>query len=181
MIFLLFIYLFLTSYHIRLTVGIQLTKYVEVKPLDSSANMILNGAFTPIRPHSSSPPSSALTSPFGLPSSSPSPISQSPYSITPSFILGTIFFIPCLNHHFRSTVCIHHYIMAPRASSKGKGKEVAHDDSPPPRFDRSTYPSQEASDRYSTRTITSSRVINFEHLSFMGFNQTMRRMTWLKC
>ena len=68
--------------------------------------------------------------------------------------------------------------MAPKAGSKCKGKETIHGESPI-RYDNSSYPSQEAFDRYSTRTITFGRVINFSHLVFIGFNQLIRRMRWL--
>ena len=68
--------------------------------------------------------------------------------------------------------------MAPKVGSKLKGKEPIRKDSLP-RFDHSSYPSQETFDRYSTRTITYGRIVNFEHLGFMGFNQMMRRMQWL--
>ena len=46
----------------------------------------------------------------------------------------------------------------------------------PPHFDHSDYPSLEAFKRYSTRTITFGRVVNFSHLDFIGFNQLIRRM-----
>ena len=61
---------------------------------------------------------------------------------------------------------------------KCKGNEKICEDSPL-HYDHSTYPSQESFDRYSTRTITFRRIINFSHLDFIGFNQLMRRMRWL--
>ena len=68
--------------------------------------------------------------------------------------------------------------MAPRVGAKRKGKEPIHEDSPP-HFDFSGYPSLEAFKRYSTRTITFGRIIKFDHLNFMDFNQLMIRMSWL--
>ena len=68
--------------------------------------------------------------------------------------------------------------MAPRAGAKRKGKEPLCEDSPP-HFDSSSYLSLEAFKRYSTRTITFGRIIKFDHLNFMDFNQLMRRMSWL--
>ena len=68
--------------------------------------------------------------------------------------------------------------VAPKAGSKRKGKESMRDELPP-HFDHSSYPSQEAFNRYSTRTITFGRVVNFTHLGFIGFNQLMRKMGWL--
>ena len=68
--------------------------------------------------------------------------------------------------------------MAPKVSSKHKGKEAIREDSPP-RYDHSSYISQEAFDRYSTVTISYGRIVNFEHLGLMRVNQMMRRMQWL--
>ena len=62
-----------------------------------------------------------------------------------------------------------------KVGSKRKGKEKIHEDLPL-HYDHSTYPSQEAFARYSTRTITFGKVINFAYLDFIGFNQLMRRM-----
>ena len=68
--------------------------------------------------------------------------------------------------------------MAPKVSSKRKGKEPIHEDSLL-RYDHSFYSSQEAFHRYSTKTITYGRIVNFEQLNFIGFNQFMHRMQWL--
>ena len=68
--------------------------------------------------------------------------------------------------------------MAPRARTKCKRKEPIRFDSPL-RFDSSSYPFIEAFKRYSTRTITFGRIVKFDDLTFMDFNQLMRRMTWL--
>ena len=68
--------------------------------------------------------------------------------------------------------------MAPKAGSKRKGNKPIHEDSPP-HFDYSEYPSLEAFKRYSTRAITFGRIVKFDHLDFIGFNQLMRRMGWL--
>ena len=65
--------------------------------------------------------------------------------------------------------------MALKVGSKHKGKEPIREESPL-RYDNSSYPSQEAFDRYYTRTVTYGRIVNFEHLNFIGFNQLMRRM-----
>ena len=68
--------------------------------------------------------------------------------------------------------------MAPRASSKIKGKKPMREDSPP-HFDHSGYPSRHAFNRYSTRNINYGRILNFQHLHFMDFNLLMRRIKWL--
>ena len=68
--------------------------------------------------------------------------------------------------------------MAPRAGAKRKEKEPIREDSPP-HFDFSGYTSLEAFNKYSTRTITFGRIIKFDQLNFMDFNQLMRRMSWL--
>ena len=65
--------------------------------------------------------------------------------------------------------------MTPKVGSKHKGKEPIHEESPL-RYDNSSYHSQEAFNRYSTKPITYGRIVNFEHLNFIGFNQLMRRM-----
>ena len=67
--------------------------------------------------------------------------------------------------------------MAPRAGLKRKGNEPIREESPP-HFDHSRYPSLEAFKGYSTRIIFG-RIVKFEHLDFIGFNQLMRRMGWL--
>ena len=68
--------------------------------------------------------------------------------------------------------------MAPMVGSKRKGKEPMRKESPP-HFNHFRYPSLEAIKRYSSRTITFGRLVNFGHLDFIGFNQLMKRMGWL--
>ena len=68
--------------------------------------------------------------------------------------------------------------MGPKVGSKCKGNEPICEESPL-RYDHSSYPSQEAFDMYSTRTITYGRIVNFGHLDFMGFNQLMCIIRWL--
>ena len=68
--------------------------------------------------------------------------------------------------------------MAPRAGSKRKGKEPIRKASPP-HFNYFGYRSLDAFKRYSTRIITFGRIVKFEHLDFIGFNQLIRRMGWL--
>ena len=68
--------------------------------------------------------------------------------------------------------------MAPKVRSKCKGKAPIREDSPF-QYDHSSCPSQEAFDRYSTKIITYGRIVNFEHLDFMGFNQLMCKIWWL--
>ena len=68
--------------------------------------------------------------------------------------------------------------MTLKIGSKRKGNKPLREESPP-HFDHSIYPLQESFNRYSTRTITFGRIINFAHLEFVGFNQLMRRMKWL--
>ena len=68
--------------------------------------------------------------------------------------------------------------MAPRVGAKRKGKEPLREDSPP-HFDSFGYSSLEAFKRCSTRTITFGRIIKFDDLNFIDFNQLMRRMSWL--
>ena len=81
-----------------------------------------------------------------------------------------------LNHFFSSSYQIW-LIVASKIGSKCKGKEPLHEESPP-HYDHSIYLLQEAFNRYSTRTITVGRIINFAHLDFIGFNQLMRRLRW---
>ena len=138
------------------------------------------GVKPPIQPHSSSPPFSALFhSIFGLSSSFPYPISSSCSFFSPFPSKSKNHQILSFNNrlslllHFWSTALPS--TMAPKVGSKRKGKEPICEDFPP-RFDYSSYPSQKAFDRYSTRTITYCRIVNFECLGFMGFNQMMRRM-----
>ena len=143
---------------IRSTTRIRSTESIGVRCLDSSACMLLNVVFTLIQPHSTSlsplhhhlpfplnfwPPFLFLISIFTFVPFSSS-FFFSPNLIRPkSLTLTTLKFVSFLNsflpHLFRLTVCIRHSIMAPRVGSKCKGKEVACNDSPPPRFDRSTY------------------------------------------
>ena len=79
-------------------------------------------------------------------------------------------------HYFRSTALPS--TLVPKVGSKRKGKEPNHKDLPP-RFNHSSYHSQEAFDNYSIRTITYCGVVNFKRLGFLGFNQMMSRMQWL--
>ena len=147
--------------------------------------MILNGVLTPIPclfllstvlcpshsfflaslplPHFHSLPYALSLPPF--PSNSKNPQITKPYLSTTT--------LPSFFHYFRLIALPS--TMALRVGSKCKGKKPIHEDSPP-WFDHSTYPYQEAFDRYSTRTITYGRVVHFEHLGFMSFNQIMRRM-----
>ena len=95
------------------------------------------------------------------------------YLKSPKFFFETLIDSICL-YSQRSTISL----VAPRAGSKRKGKELMREESPP-HFNHSRYPSLKAFKRYSTRTITFGRVVSFSRLDFICFNQLIRRMGWL--
>ena len=133
---------------------------IGIKTLNSSTHMFLNCVLTLIPLHSIRRPSLHLPPPLLTPSS--------PHFIflVSILILVTLLFIhvlqflktpksqtlttlkpiPSLNslhpHPFWSTTCFFHLTMAPKEGFKHKGKKVACNDSPSPRFDHSTYHSQ---------------------------------------
>ena len=169
-------YYFFKGSQIQSTGLKRLTKSVRLDPRSHRQDIFKWGFFTPIFSKTLSRlyPSFLLQCLF--PKFFPNPLSK--FLILPklSNLLSTSFNFS--NLAISSYTLLNRLTRAPRAGSKHKGKKPFRAESPL-RYDNSSYPSQQAFDRYSTGNITFHRVINFEHLDFIGFNQLTRRMRWL--